>query len=245
MDENEIRKASQNPFKVKIWAGSHGLKSHYFPQELEKSFTDRGLLRLPEIDAVDGRLLDENFIDYYRREFESESYSTIPQVSIILMSDTNIRRHAIKGAFRAVQAVKELIKIHKDTIHPLLICGPMPCPRTDQITGILSEHTEDRFQKMIVRLHKKPTGRFFGYVCVTSFFIQNEFPPLITSLFARDGIHLNREGAKVLSISLVAHANTLVQSVLSYQDMDQDDELYPESESEDDDEIYQELLGMS
>jgi len=32
---------------------------------------------------------------------------------------------------------------------------------------------------------------------------------------------------------------------LSYQDMDQDDQLYPESESEDDDEIYQELLGMS
>jgi hypothetical protein len=64
-------------------------------------------------------------------------------------------------------------------------------------------------------------------------------------LFARDGIHLNKEGAKVLSISLVAHANTLVQSVLSYQDIDQDNELYPESESEDDEEIYQELLGMS
>jgi hypothetical protein len=64
-------------------------------------------------------------------------------------------------------------------------------------------------------------------------------------LFARDGVHLNREGAKVLSISLVAHANTLVQSVLAYQDMNQDDELYPESESEDEDEIYQELLGMS
>jgi hypothetical protein len=43
----------------------------------------------------------------------------------------------------------------------------------------------------------------------------------------------------------VAHANTLVQSVLSYQDIDQDNELYPESESEDDEEIYQELLGMS
>ena len=85
MNRSEIQDASKNPFKVKIWTSSHGLGSHHFPQALGAVFKNKGLIRLPEINAVGGRYLDSNFVDTYRRDFEE---STPPVWEVVYNSSS-------------------------------------------------------------------------------------------------------------------------------------------------------------
>jgi hypothetical protein len=223
MNRSEIQDASRNPFKVKIWTSSHGLGSHHFPQALGAVFKNKGLLRLPEINAVGGRYLDSNFVDTYRRDFEeSTTYESrskcLSHMSIILLGDNNIRSHAVKGAFRVVKSIGQIIEIHQNFYYPLLICGLMPSPRTEAVTGILSEYTDDKLQEKVIELHSNPEGRFYGYVCTTSFFTKITGPPVLNKHFSRDGIHLNEFGANVLALNLLSEANTLAKTVVGYPD---------------------------
>ena len=71
-------------------------------------------------------------------------------------------------------------------------------------------------QEKVIELHSNPEGRFYGYVCTTSFFTKITGPPVLNKHFSRDGIHLNEFGASVLALNLLSEANTLARTVVDY-----------------------------
>ena len=212
MSENRDQK-----FSVRLFTSSHGLASHHFPKALARVFKENSLIEYPVVDAVGGRVMHEDFVAYYKQEFEKIKQTRKPTISILLLGDNNIRRYAVVGAFRVYQHTKEITELHKGTCHPLLVCGLVPSPKTIPQSGILCEHVDDVLQKMINDLHCDPAGRLFGYVCTTSFFVDEQGFVIEKKHFAKDGIHLNELGAHVLALHLLANAKMLADSVLKYQ----------------------------
>jgi hypothetical protein len=213
----EPSREPREPFEVKIWTSSHGLAHHYFPQQLEKAYKHEGLLRFPEIDAVSGRVIDEQFVDIYREDFEKIKDSPNPQISILLLGDNNIRQYALMGAFRVWKHTLEIIELHKGTCYPLLICGVMPSPQTDAQTRPVSEYLDDRLKTKINELRKQGrSAKIFGHFNSYSFFAEPEGYIIANKYFAPDGIHLNELGAYELASNMLLGAKILAEVLLEY-----------------------------
>lgn len=206
------------PFSLKIWTSSHGLRSHFFPQALTRAFEENELIKFPIVDAVGGRLIDQNFVDSYKEDFDKIRDSDEPRISVLLLGDNNIRSYANKGAFRVFKYTKQIIELHKNTCHPLLVCGMMPSPKTIARTGIISEYVDDIIQEEITKLQSDPKGRFFGYVCTTSFFTDEEGFIISKKYYSKDGIHLNQLGAYSLANNILANSKFLADTVLRFAD---------------------------
>lgn len=205
-------------FSVRIFTSSHGLSSHFFPQALKSVFESRNLIKYPSVDAEGGRVFSDAFMDHYKLEFEKIKQAGEPTISILLLGDNNIRAQAVRGAFRVCKYTKEIIELHKNTCHPLLVCGLMPSPETWPKSLLLCEHVDDVLQETIEQLHCNPAGRFFGFVCTTSFFTDSEGFVISKKHFSKDGIHLNELGAHVLALNLLSNARVLAATVQAYND---------------------------
>lgn len=208
----------KTPFKVKIWTSSHGLESHHFPQSLETVFQESSKLKQIQIDAKGGRQINEEFVAEYLKDFRKVKELGEPQITVLLMGDNNIRKFAKKGAFKVFKFTKEIIKAHEGTCHPLLVLGLMPSPKTHHSTISIAEYLDDILQETIFKLHKDSSGRFFAFVCTTSFFTNQDGFILNKKYFSRDGIHLNKDGALALASNIVENARLLAETVWDYAD---------------------------
>ena len=201
------------PLPVKIWTSSHGLASHYFPQSLEKVFKENNEIELPSINAKGGRTFSDDLVATYTSEFDKIKDSKDSQMSVFLLGDNDTRRYGKRGSFKVFKNTKAIINLHKQTAHPLLICGQMPSPRTYPSTNPLAEYLDDIIQDEIESLYVEPEGRFFGYVCAKMFFNDQHGFLRNKEYFMNDGVHLTRLGAERLATCIIENAKTLAKAV--------------------------------
>ena len=211
------QKKPDGKFAVKIWTSSHGCSNHHFPESLDEVFEENKYILKPEINAKGGRTIDEHFVAEYLQDFAETKKSQIPTITVLLMGDNNIRQFAKKGAFKVFKYTKEIIEAHKGTIHPLLVLGMMPSPRTHAQTSPMSEHIDDILQEAIENLYTDPANCIFAYVCTTSFFTDGNGYVLNKKYFSRDGIHLNKLGAATLAIQIITNAKILADTILTHK----------------------------
>lgn len=201
------------PFAVKIYTSSHGTARHNFPQALEKVFQENDQILFPTIDAKGGRMITDKFVEDYLTEFNTIKDSKEPRITVLLLGDNNIRTFAKRGAFMTFKNTKQIIDIHKESIHPLLLLGVMPSPATHAQTIPLSEYLDDILQEEVEKLHSNLEGTSIAFVCTSSFFTDSNGFLRNRKYFKSDQIHLNSFGSLSLAGNIVEKAKMLVDTV--------------------------------
>ena len=207
-------------YKVKIWTSSHGMHHHFLPRALKAIFQPNTLIEFPMINARPGRLIDDNFYDEFKEDFDSldRAVNNKPQINVLLMGDNNIRTHAFKGGFRIYNTTKMIIDLHKDTRHPLLVLGVMPSPGTFAQTLPLSEFTDDILDKYVKAYHRKGQASNIAFATTMRFFSDSEGFLLYKTLFKTDGIHLNETGALQLALKILLGAARMADMLIQIRE---------------------------
>ena len=174
---------------------------------------------MPQINAKPGRLIDDNFYDELKKDFDSLDEKSQPQINVILMGDNNIRTQAFKGGFRLYRTTKQIINLHKETRHPLLVLGVMPSPGTFAQTLPLSEFSDNIIQQYLINLHHQGQAKNVAFVAATPFFSDSEGYLLYKTLFKKDGIHLTQMGALQLAYKTIHNCGNLANMVLTRENI--------------------------
>ena len=208
-----------NQLKVKLWTSSHGMHKHYLPQSFKQIYKPNPLIALPEIDAKPGRLINEIFFDELKSDFDNLDENSPPQINVLLMGDNNLRTQAFRGGFRLYKTTKQIVDLHKETRHPLLVLGVLPSPGTYNQTLPLSEFSDNIIQQYIIDNHQKGQARNVVFVAATPFFSDTEGFLLYKTLYSRDGVHLSRMGALQLALKILHHCGNLASMILAQQNI--------------------------
>ena len=210
--------AMSKQFKVKLWTSSHGMPHNFLPASFRQIYQPNPLIELPMIDARPGRLIDDNFYDELKADFDNLDTKPQPQINVILMGDNDIRTQAFKGGFRLYNTTQKIIDLHKETRHPLLVLGVMPSPGTYPQTLPLSEFSDDIINKYIENYHRKGQARNVVFAVTTAFFSDSEGFLLYKTLFRKDGIHLTSLGALQLALKILQHCGNIADLALQQAD---------------------------
>ena len=128
--------------EVEIWTSSHGTDYHHFPSSLSTAFKENThpkrdlLIKSPYIDALPGQQLKEKFVKDFKFDFERIPSGTT-KIFIIMMGGDDIRCSDYIGACRVERHLSQLIELHKNSCHGLIVCGLLPSPVTLKETSSL------------------------------------------------------------------------------------------------------------
>lgn len=199
-------------YSVRIWTSCHGSDNHFLPQSLEQLFLENDFIEMPEVHSVPGRFLKHEVVEEIRIHL---SNVTQPHINILMLSENNIKSCALKGAFKVYKHTKEIIELHKNTPHGLLICGMLPCPKHYSQIIALSEFTDDKIQLEVTKLHQTGDVSFanLAFIYLASIFKDNEGFLLNKMYFEKDEVHLNESGAFTLARNLLDYACDLARAM--------------------------------
>lgn len=200
--------ALSKPCEVMIWTSSHGTDYHHFPSNLEKAFNENthprktSLIQLPLINAIPGRQTKHPFVAEIRENLENISWDD-RRVNIIMMGCNDIRSNDFLGASRIETSVRQLIELHKNYSHGLIICGLLPSPVSWKKQALLFHKVSSRLYNQTEIANNGAAGRQIAYLRLNHIFLDQRGLIDEEKFFDRDRIHLNPCGAYQLAKHLI------------------------------------------
>ena len=208
--------ALSKPCEVKIWTSSHGTEYHHFPFSLSKAFNENIhpkrdlLIKSPYIDAIPGRQMKQKFVKDFEFDFERIPSGT-NRISIIMMGGNDIRCNAYIGACRVEKHMSQLIEIHKDSRHGLIVCGLLPSPVTWQETASLFHRVSSRLYRQVETANMSQNKRI-AYLQLNHIFLDEKGFIEDKRYFDPDRVHLNPSGAFLLAKHLIDSTIPIVET---------------------------------
>jgi len=205
------------PCEVKIWTSSHGTDYHYFPSSLFIAFSQNThprkneLIQLPLVNALPGRQTTDKFVADFTQDFANISPDA-RRINIIMMGDNDVRNCDYIGACRVERNVGQLIELHKDSRHGLIVCGLLPSPATWRHTHSLFQRVSNRLYKQVNTANINSHGRKIAFLKTIQIFLDEKGFINGAKFFERDLIHLNSTGALQLACHLIDSTVSIVES---------------------------------
>ena len=200
--------ALSKPCEVMIWTSSHGTDYHHFPSNLEKSFNENthtrktSLIQLPLVNAIPGRQTTQTFVSDVKKNLETIPWET-RRINIIMMGCNDIRSNDFLGASRIESSVSQLIELHKNYSHGLIVCGLLPSPVSWRRQALLFHKVSNRLYKQTEMSNTGVTHRQIAYLRLNHIFLDSKGFIDEEKFFDRDRIHLNPTGAYQLAKHLI------------------------------------------
>ena len=209
--ERKPRKATKYDAHIYLWTSSHGCDHRWLPDEMDEvfaysDFDNPDIPQSPEIIAKSGLKISHDLVHL----ITNKAISTFPrpQIHFVLLGDNNLRPNR-DGAEECVDTLKYFEQLVKNFSNfsncRLVICSIIPCPLTDY-------RSRQKFQEMnqlLKNLAETEESRVTFLNFNKYFLFEGNIRTIVEVegrqgyLFNRDGIHLSRLGARLLSLRLL------------------------------------------